>query len=113
MSLTFLNTTGAPSLSLSNAREARAHVTKVNFKQRRQRLAIERLKRRKEYTTVAQERAGSIEDVWVALLKEPKIPHPAFCLPADPDHSIRFLLHEFRPLVFPAQAGAASSPSRG
>ncbi|CAH0055669.1 unnamed protein product [Clonostachys solani] len=110
MSLTFLNTTGAPSLSLSNAREARAHVTKVNFKQRRQRLAIERLKRRKGYTTTAQERAGSIKDVCVAL-PEPKISPQVFCLPADPDHSIRFLLHEFRPLVFPAQTGANSSPS--
>uniref|UniRef100_A0A0B7KMJ6 Uncharacterized protein n=1 Tax=Bionectria ochroleuca TaxID=29856 RepID=A0A0B7KMJ6_BIOOC len=111
MALTFLNTTDAPRLSSTNAREARAHVTKINFKQRRQRLAIERLKRRKESTTVAQERTGSIEDACVAGFKEPSISPQVFCLPADPDQSIRFLLHEFRPLVFPAQTGAASSPS--
>lgn len=90
MALTFLNTTDAPKLSSKNARDARAHVTKINFKQRRQRLAIERLKRRKESTTVAQERTGSIEDACVARIKEPSISPQVSCLPADPDHSIRF-----------------------
>ncbi|CAI6075616.1 unnamed protein product [Clonostachys chloroleuca] len=103
MALTFLNTTDAPKLSSKNARDARAHVTKINFKQRRQRLAIERLKRRKESTTVAQERTGSIEDACVARIKEPSISPQVSCLPADPDHSIRFF--------FPAQTGTASSPS--
>ncbi|VUC23959.1 unnamed protein product [Clonostachys rosea] len=111
MSLTFLNTTGAPRLSSAKARAARAHVTKVNFKQRRQRLAIERLKKGKEHTTTAQERSDPIIDVCAAVLEEPRIPQQVFCHPEDPDHSIQFLLHEFRPLVFPAQTGADLSPS--
>ncbi|OIW31260.1 hypothetical protein CONLIGDRAFT_713710 [Coniochaeta ligniaria NRRL 30616] len=38
MTFTFLNTTGAPELSQSDAKRMRAHITKTNFANRRQRL---------------------------------------------------------------------------
>ncbi|KAH8908115.1 hypothetical protein BR93DRAFT_927145 [Coniochaeta sp. PMI_546] len=40
MSFTFLNTTGTPELSQSDAKRMRAHITKTNFANRRQRLSL-------------------------------------------------------------------------
>ncbi len=50
-SFTFLNATGAPGLSQSDAKRMRAHITRTNFANRRQRFAQAR---------TVQERSGRV-----------------------------------------------------
>ncbi|KAF7554810.1 hypothetical protein G7Z17_g2663 [Cylindrodendrum hubeiense] len=116
---TFLNTSNAPRLGASDTKRMRAHVTKSNFAQRRQRLAKER------HLKVSHDtRQEPADDAEQAITRRPVVPAhfsaagrkldqqlPTFSI--DIDSSLKFLLHEFRPIIFPAGNGSPGSVCPG
>ncbi|KPM41358.1 hypothetical protein AK830_g5175 [Neonectria ditissima] len=106
---TFVNTSNAPRLGSSEAKQMRAHVTKTNFAQRRRRLAVER-----QQKGATETRPDGDESTQRRVARRSAPPSPSLDLQlcsraGDPHTSIRFLLTEFRPLVFPAGNGLPGS----
>ncbi|KAF4445747.1 hypothetical protein FALBO_17149 [Fusarium albosuccineum] len=115
---TFLNTSHAPSLGAVEAKKMRSHITRTNFARRRQRFAKERQKlhaaqsrhsglqvlpeARLQHTSDALE-----ESAWPDL--DPTCDRPFSTMSDYPNSSVAYLLHEFRPIIFPAGTGTPGS----
>lgn len=112
---TFLNTSDAPRLGASDTKRMRAHVTKSNFAQRRRRLAKERQSDDVQQAILeSPDHAKQIVTRRPAVSTPPLAPKPCSIGPlynfsTYTDMSIKFLLHEFRPLIFPAGTGSPGS----
>ncbi|KAH7160733.1 hypothetical protein EDB81DRAFT_782868 [Dactylonectria macrodidyma] len=114
---TFLNTSNAPTLGASEAKRMRAHVTKSNFAQRRRRLAKERqlaitpqtATDTLEHTEKGVSRRSAVMTHLLAL--ERFLSRPMKTVHNDNDALIKFLIDDFRPLIFPTRAGCPGSPN--
>ncbi|KAF7561045.1 hypothetical protein G7046_g3090 [Stylonectria norvegica] len=110
-SFTFINTTDAPSLSVSGVKRMRAHVTKTNFAQRRRRMAKERVHDDERLQEQGQGNVGFFEVSRIKQLQPTLGPANAgsildrvvlYTAPTNPHLSVKFLIDEFRPVIFPA-----------
>ncbi|KAH7149898.1 hypothetical protein B0J13DRAFT_549044 [Dactylonectria estremocensis] len=114
---TFLNTSNAPGLGASDTKRMRAHVTKSNFAQRRRRLAKERQlaitpqtgTEAPEYTEKSVSRRFAVTTDPLTL--ERFLNRQKNVVHNDNGALIKFLLDDFRPLIFPNRAGCPGSPN--
>ncbi|KAJ4256267.1 hypothetical protein NW762_009347 [Fusarium torreyae] len=111
---TFVNVSNAPGLGPKEAKQMRAHITKTNFAKRRQRLAKEKQDYRttqssKDPRLLIFDEQRRLMQKWVEAALDPGSDSLLTSM-ADPIFSpIGYLLHDFRPLIFPAGTGAPGS----
>ncbi|KAF7535371.1 hypothetical protein G7054_g5428 [Neopestalotiopsis clavispora] len=117
LQLTFLNTSDAPSQGAAETKRMRAHINKVNFAKRRQRLVMEQ--REKHIADALSESPSPRsrqrqspnhrhDENWTPPTPEPDVDQPLLTLINHTTSSISYLLCKFRPLVFPEALVEAS-----
>ncbi|KAF3021148.1 hypothetical protein E8E14_013864 [Neopestalotiopsis sp. 37M] len=118
LQLTFLNTSDAPTQGAAEIKRMRAHINKVNFAKRRQRLVEER--REKHIADALSESPSPRsrqrlspnhrhDENWTPPTPEPDVDQPLLTLINQTTSSISYLLCKFRPLVFPEGIGGPGS----
>lgn len=103
LQLTFLNTSNAPVQGAAETKRMRAHVNKVNFAKRRQRLIEERRKKHVSLPSPEYSSSGTDEELlvqhkstrkWSPLSPEPEADQVLLTMIHRTDGSIRYCEHQ-------------------